>query len=46
MTGLVDPGRLADTSTKALDLSEETANQLTHGLGLVLSLVGAAVLVN
>jgi hemolysin III len=45
MTGLVDPSRLADTSAQPLDLSEETANQLTHGLGLVLSLVGATVLV-
>ena len=46
MSALVDQGPLADTSTSQLDLSEETANQLTHGLGLLLSLVGAAVLVN
>jgi hemolysin III len=46
MTGLVDPGTLADSGAAPLDLSEETANQLTHGLGLVLSVVGAAVLVS
>jgi len=46
MSALVDQGPLAETSTQSLDLSEETANQLTHGLGLLLSLVGAAVLVN
>jgi hemolysin III len=46
MSALVDQGQLADTSTSQLDLSEETANQLTHGLGLLLSLVGAAILVN
>jgi hemolysin III len=46
MSALVDQGRLADISTPPLDLSEETANQLTHGLGLLLSTIGAAVLVN
>jgi hemolysin III len=46
MSALVDQSPLADTGTPALDLSEETANQLTHGLGLLLSVVGAAVLVN
>ncbi|HET6325223.1 MAG TPA: hemolysin III family protein [Planctomycetaceae bacterium] len=46
MSALVDQGPLADSSTSTLDLSEETANQLTHGFGLLLSVVGAAVLVN
>jgi hemolysin III len=46
MTGLVDPSTLADSGTQSLDLSEETANQLTHGVGLLLSLVGAGILVN
>jgi hemolysin III len=46
MSALVDQGPLAQTSTPQLDLSEETANQLTHGLGLLLSVVGAAVLVS
>jgi hemolysin III len=46
MSALVDQGPLADAGTPPLDLSEETANQLTHGAGLVLSVVGAAILVN
>src|SRR5271156_3611356 len=46
MSALVDQGPLADASASQLDLSEETANQLTHGLGLLLSVVGAAVLVS
>jgi hemolysin III len=46
MTGLIDPGTLADSGSQPLDLSEETANQLTHGVGLLLSVVGAAVLLN
>src|ERR1700691_1669926 len=46
MSALVDQGPLAETSTPSLDLSEETANQLTDGLGLLLSAVGAVVLVN
>ncbi len=46
MSALIDQGPLADASTSALDLSEETANQLTHGFGLLLSVVGAAVLIN
>jgi hemolysin III len=46
MSALVDQGPLADAGTPPLDLSEETANQLTHGAGLVLSIVGAVILVN
>lgn len=46
MTGLVEPRSFAESRTPPLSLSEETANQLTHGLGLLLSVVGAAVLVN
>ncbi|HXY34170.1 MAG TPA: hemolysin III family protein [Planctomycetaceae bacterium] len=46
MSTLIEEGSSADVGTPPLDLSEETANQLTHGLGLLLSVVGAAVLVN
>jgi hemolysin III len=46
MTGLVEPRSFAESGTPPLSLSEETANQLTHGLGLLLSVVGAAVLVS
>jgi hemolysin III len=46
MSALVDQGQLADAGTPPLDLTEETANQLTHGVGLLLSIVGAAILVN
>jgi hemolysin III len=40
MSGLVRP------RVRGIAVAEETANQLTHGLGLVLSIFGAAVLVN
>ncbi len=37
---------LLGARTRSVVLAEETANQLTHGLGLCLSIVGAAVLVS
>ncbi len=46
MTGMVEPRSLTEAGAQSLDLSEETANQLTHGAGLLLSIVGAAILVN
>ncbi len=46
MTGMVEPRSLSEAGAQSLDLSEETANQLTHGAGLLLSIVGAAILVN
>jgi hemolysin III len=46
MTGMVEPRSLTEAGAQTLDLSEETANQLTHGAGLLLSIVGAAILVN
>ena len=46
MTGMVEPRSLSEAGAPTLDLSEETANQLTHGAGLLLSIVGAAILVN
>jgi hemolysin III len=46
MTGMVEPRSLTEAGAQTLDLSEETANQLTHGAGLLLSLVGAAILLN
>lgn len=36
---------LVQPRTAVINIAEETANQLTHGFGLVLSIVGAAVLV-
>ncbi len=46
MTGMVEPRSLTEAGAQTLDLTEETANQLTHGAGLLLSIVGAAILVN
>ncbi len=46
MTGMVEPRSLTEAGAETLDLTEETANQLTHGVGLLLSIVGAAILVN
>jgi hemolysin III len=46
MTGMVEPRSLTEAGAQTLDLSEETANQLTHGAGLLLSIVGAAILLN
>jgi hemolysin III len=37
---------LVRSQTGVLNIPEETANQLTHGVGLLLSLAGAAVLVS
>jgi hemolysin III len=46
MTGMVEPRSLTGAGAQTLDLTEETANQLTHGAGLLLSIVGAAILLN
>jgi hemolysin III len=46
MTGMVEPRSLTEAGAQTLDLTEETANQLTHGAGLLLSIVGAAILLN